>query len=166
MKKRSGFTLIELLVVIAIISVLTILTVSQFQTAKKKASDVARKGDLNAMSKALQLYFTDYNQFPAENNGLIVVNGSARPWGGTFDDTSVSPPYVYMKVLPKENVYPAANPYCYKVDASAKKYALFAKLENTADSQCSGNYSCNGKSGYCYAVMSPNTSLDANGNLQ
>ena len=41
-KTVSGFTLVELLVVIAIMSILTIISVSQFQTAKKKANDVAR----------------------------------------------------------------------------------------------------------------------------
>lgn len=166
-KKEKGFTLIELLVVITIMSILTVITVSQFQTAKRKANDVARKSDLNAVSKALQMYFTDYGYFP--DPGLI-------SWGGTFEDDSAEP-YVYMKKLPRENH--TEIPYCYKLDASGKKFGLFAQLENTTDRECDRNendvaddstYHCTGEDGvdrtYCFGIVSPNTSLSQNGDLQ
>lgn len=162
--RRRGFTLIELLVVVAVMSILTVITVGQFQTAKKKANDVARKGDLNAVSKALQMYFNDYGYFPPETD---------ITWGGTFEDASTSPPYVYMKKLPQEN-YLTATPYCYKISADGKKFGLFAQLENTVDKECDRNgnnaaddntYMCNGV-GYCYGTASPNTSLSSNGDLQ
>jgi prepilin-type N-terminal cleavage/methylation domain-containing protein len=70
---RQGFTLIELLVVITIISILSIITFSQFQTAKKKANDVARKGDLNALVKSLQMYYADYGVFPTHAPDGTVV---------------------------------------------------------------------------------------------
>ena len=149
---RQGFTLIELLVAISIISILTIITVSQFQGAKKKANDVARKGDLNSTSKALQMYYTDYGVFPAPSS-YAVPNG----WGGTFQDVA-TPPYVYMKKLPIEN-YLTAKPYCYVTKDLNKKYALFAQLETTTDKECAAPaYTCNGVA-YCYGVTSPNTSL-------
>ena len=151
MKGKSGFTLIELMVVITIISLLTIVTVSQFQTAKKKANDVARKGDINAVSKSLQMYFNDYGFFPAVNQIDLTT-------GATFEDGSVSPPYVYMKKLPKEN-FLAAYPYCYKISADGKKYGLFAQLENTEDKECKGIVNTCGGRNYCYGVVSPNTSL-------
>lgn len=161
-----GFTLVELLIVIAIMSILTSITVSQFVTAKKKANDVSRKSDLNGISKALQMYFTDYGAMPdADANGKILVKGNPLEWGSEFVDGS----YVYMKVLPKENNtnLPA---YCYKTDEEKKKYALFAKLENTSDKECEGHaYTCeNGTSNktYCFAYVSPNTSLKPNGDFQ
>jgi competence protein ComGC len=162
---KKGFTLIELLVVISIISILTIITVSQFNTAKKKANDVARKGDLNALSKALLMYYADYGYFPADTSGVINVtdNGDNNPisWGGTFSDNSATP-YVYMKTMPKEKIL--SNQFCYVVDATKTKFALFAMLENTTDSQCimNGNvgaYShCGGKN-YCFAFLSPNAAV-------
>ncbi len=156
MLKKKGFTLIELLVVIAIISILTLITVSQFQTAKYKANDVARKGDLNALSKALNMHFTDYGYFPAgDATGKLIMNGISVDWGDTFEDESSLPAYVYMKVLPNEN-FLTAFPYCYKTDTEKKKYALFAQLQNTGDKECVGNYTCGGKTGYCYAITSPN----------
>ena len=160
---KKGFTLIELLIVIAIISILTSITVAQFITAKKKASDVSRKSDLNGISKALQMYFVDYGVMPNANaDGRIeIVSGSPISWGGEFVDSNG---YIYMKVLPKENntTMPA---YCYKTDTDKKKFAIFAQLENTSDKECEGHsYLCNGKT-YCFAYVSPNTSLNAAGDL-
>lgn len=169
----GGFTLIELLIVITIIGILTVLTVSQFQTARKKANDVARKSDLNGVSKALMMYFADYSKFPAASlSGELSLPGGGSEWGGTFQDTASSPPYVYMKKLPKENWTPT-YPYCYKVSADFKKFALFAQLESWSDKDCDRNgngvnddqtYSCNGIQ-YCYGVTSPNATLDNTGNL-
>ncbi|HPJ17142.1 MAG TPA: prepilin-type N-terminal cleavage/methylation domain-containing protein [Candidatus Woesebacteria bacterium] len=159
--KKNGFTLVELLVVISIISILTIITVSQFQTAKRKSNDVQRKGDINSVSKALLTYYNDYNYFPNAVDGQI----EGAIWGGSFEDTTSTPAYVYMKEMPRENYLDV--PYCYQVDDSnsPKKFALFAQLENTEDKECIGSYSCNGNS-YCYAVTSPNTSLNEDGTFK
>jgi len=163
---KKAFTLVELLVVIAIMAILTTITVSQFQTAKRKANDVARKGDLNAVAKALQMYFADYGVMPdANSSGQIVVGGVIKDWGAEFNDASG---YVYMKTLPKENKSGMPK-YCYKTDASKKSYALFAMLENTTDSQCitGVTYDCGGSlNDYCFAYVSPNKSLDTNGDFQ
>jgi prepilin-type N-terminal cleavage/methylation domain-containing protein len=160
MRRIRGFTLVELLVVIAIISILTVITVSQFETARKKARDAQRKGDVGSVAKALQLYFADYNVFPSANT----VNGWLMT-GGEFKDAA---DYVYMKVMPKET-RPLFPPFCYKTDMEKKKFAVYALLENTADSDChytggSPSYGCEGQL-YCFAVTSPNATLDGSGNL-
>lgn len=157
-KMKKAFTLVELLVVISIMAILTIITVSQFRTARKRANDVARKGDLNSVAKALQLYFADYGTMPADN----VINDN---WGEVFKDSSG---YIYMVKLPKENTKGWPQ-YCYKTDG--KKYALFAKLEVQSDEECKGNYRCglsnaHGTPPYCYANVSPNAILTEDGNLK
>jgi prepilin-type N-terminal cleavage/methylation domain-containing protein len=163
---KRGFTLVELLVVVAIMSILTILTVSQFQTAKKKANDVARKGDLNALSKALEAYYADYGKFPIANgSGMVVLDTGVSKvviWGGEFKDNAVTP-YVYMKTMPNEKILKNFQ-YCYVSDG-ASKFGLFAMLENTTDSQCimNGNvgmYSHCGGIKYCFAYVSPNISVN------
>lgn len=153
---KKAFTLIELLVVIAIISVLTVITVSQFQTARKKANDVQRKADLSSLSKALLMYYTDYERFPASTAGEIQLNGGAVGWGLEFNDNG----YVYMKVVPEEKKadYPQ---FCYVATLDQKKFALYAMLENKADSDCTmngndGAYLCNGER-YCFTIFSPNS---------
>lgn len=169
-KNNKGFTLVELLVVISIMAILTVITVSQFGTARKKARDVQRKGDLSSLMKALLMYYTDHGVFPVSNNGMIEVNGSTVTWGESFTDKDG---YVFMIKTPKEN-YLSDLPYCYKVDSNLKKAAVFAMLENTVDSECDRNnngvaddntYICNGEN-YCYARVSPNSSLNSNGDLQ
>lgn len=156
----------ELLVVIAIISILTIVTVSQFTTARKRARDAQRKGDLNNFAKALQMYYTDYGKFPDPD----MINGWLSS-GGEFVDGE----YTYMKVVPKEPTMDAF-PYCYKVDdeANPTKYGLFAQLEVASDLDCKmssdqGAYSCDPGSGevkYCYGLVSPNSKLSAGGDLE
>lgn len=164
-KNNRAFTLIELLVVMSIMGILTIITVSQFQTARRRANDVARKGDLNAVSKALQMYYTDYGEMPeASSDGRITIDGGEIDWGGEFKDAGG---FIYMKKLPIENKV-GVLPYCYKRSTDKKAYALFAMLENTADSQClvGNSYSCGGNiKGYCFAYHSPNVVLDSSGNF-
>ncbi|MFA5025385.1 MAG: type II secretion system protein [Candidatus Shapirobacteria bacterium] len=169
---KKAFTLIELLIVMAIMGILTSITAAQFQTAKRKANDVARKGDLNAVSKALQMYFADYGRMPAANAvGQIMVAGVGISWGGEFKDSSG---YIYMKQLPVESKL-VGSPYCYKVGADGKSYALFAMLENETDSQCDRDkdgdadktYDCGGNTdAYCFAYISPNISLNEHGTIQ
>jgi len=168
--RENGFTLVELLVVMAIISILSLITFGQFQTARRKANDVSRKGDLNSLTKALQMYYADYGSFPISSNGYLTVGtGTTVFWGGTFQDTA-SPPYVYMKIMPRENNSSMPR-YCYVTSADGKSYGLFAMLENTADNQCSltdgqGSYIHCGGNRYCYAVVSPNIKVsDLEGTL-
>jgi len=153
----KAFTLIELLVVMAIMSILTIISVSQFQVAKKKARDTQRRSDLSAVSKAIEMFYADYGEFPSNNPSTGVpsfnINGM---WGGSFQDGS----YVYMKVMPVESSL-TAYPYCYKVSGDNKSFGLFTKLESSGDSECEGNnYSCGGVDDYCYAIVSPNTTAE------
>ena len=159
MRKR-GFTLIELLVVISIMSILTVITVSQFTTATKKARDVQRKGDLNALSKALQMYYADYGNFPSSTDATRPIDINAK-WGMEFSDAD----YIYMKVLPDEKTTGMPD-FCYVVTADQKSYGLFAMLESTTDLDCHntngiGDYiHCTGKR-YCYSVVSPNIDVSA-----
>lgn len=166
MKKNSqAFTLIELLVVMSIMGILTVITVSQFQTARRRANDVARKGDLNAVAKALQMYFTDYGEMPeASSDGKIMIGGEEIDWGGEFKDEGG---FIYMKKLPRENKTGAVE-YCYKRSQDKKAYALFAMLENTSDSQCieTRSYDCGGSTNaYCFAYYSPNVAINSDGDF-
>ncbi len=156
-KMRRGFTLIELLVVIAIMSILTVITVSQFQNARKKARDVARKGDLNAVSKAIMMYYNDYSQLPAATtDGRLEIGGEVVEWGGgEFKDATG---YVYLKMMPRENSSGLPE-YCYRVSTDGTKFALLSVLENSEDSEYN-KFDAAGYSGcgenYNYVYFSPN----------
>lgn len=64
---QRGFTLIELLVVISIISLLATMAVTSLKNAQKKARDAKRMADINQLQKALDLYYDQYNTFPASD---------------------------------------------------------------------------------------------------
>ncbi len=74
LKKEVGFTLIELLVVIAIISILAAVAISQYQNYKERAFDTAAKSDLKNAMTALESYFVDNNDYPADKD-VLLANG-------------------------------------------------------------------------------------------
>jgi prepilin-type N-terminal cleavage/methylation domain-containing protein len=165
-KKRKAFTLIELLVVMAIMGILTIITVSQFETARRKARDVQRKGDLSALQKALLIYYADYNEFPETiNNDAVTSDLWCTEADCEFDDGTGEPEGVYMKVLPVEN-RDGQPPYCYVVSDDGKQFALYGILENTDDIDCrqdDGAFRFQGKCGdnnYCLIYASPNVNKE------
>lgn len=53
---RGGFTLIELLVVIVIIAVLATIGFAAFGGTSSKANDARRRGDIQAIAKALEIH--------------------------------------------------------------------------------------------------------------
>jgi prepilin-type N-terminal cleavage/methylation domain-containing protein len=164
-KRKKGFTLVELLIVIAIISILTIVTVGQFQTARARARDAQRKGDLSNMTKALEMYYADLGVFPdATDINLLLETG------GEFKDGD----YTYMKVVPTEKKL--STDFCYKTNevpgVEPTKFGLFGNLEVTSDKDCTDDvtgdiheYECGGVM-YCYGLTSPNTILDEDGTLE
>jgi len=75
--KKTGFTLIELLVVIAIIGILATLAVVSLQNARKNARDAKRVADVRQMQTALELYFNDWQEYPATfTAGQIATSSS------------------------------------------------------------------------------------------
>jgi len=61
---QKGFTLIELLVVIAIIGLLSTLAVVSLNTAREKARDARREGDIKLLNNAIQLYVQQNDKAP------------------------------------------------------------------------------------------------------
>lgn len=147
-KNKLGFTLIELLIVISIIGILTIISASSFRNAQIKAKDAQRKSDLDGLSKALMMYYSDNGIFPNLTDlqlfgnktvGLTGING-----------------IVYMRETPKDPKDVLPYKYVYKIDPTFKSFNLFANLENKQDSQCGAGYSVGTGTTYCYGVTSPN----------
>ncbi len=87
--KKKGFTLIELLVVIAIIGILSTLAVVSLQNARKSARDAKRVADVKQMQTALELYFNDWQKYPATAD--VTTTGSGTIASGTV---------VYMVTVP------------------------------------------------------------------
>jgi len=165
----KGFTLVELLVTMAILGILATVGFGQYRTSQKKGRDVQRKADLDNIARGLELYYNDHNAYPVSTNcatppleqGKIVVDKdcpdsfTALNWGDAFQVTENEQEIIYMKQLPIDPT--SGQSYCYFSDGTGFK--IYAKLENSQDSDCGGPYTCNGVSDYCYGVTSPNQSL-------
>lgn len=66
MNNKKGFTLVEMLVVISIIGILSSFAVVSLNSARQKARDALRKGDMAQLRTALNLYYDDNNyRYPA-----------------------------------------------------------------------------------------------------
>lgn len=62
--RERGFTLVELLVVIAIIGLLSSVILASLTTARAKARDAKRVVEIDSISKALEIYYTETNSYP------------------------------------------------------------------------------------------------------
>jgi prepilin-type N-terminal cleavage/methylation domain-containing protein len=153
-----GFTLVELLVVISIIGILTMVGAAAYSGAQKKARDAQRKVELDALSKALIMYYNDNGVFPALTfDQLFASNVGFTGPGGIV--------YMVGKLAdPKDT---GVFKYAYKYDDDPtsstyeKKFYLFANLENKSDPQCSGDYKIAvGGDSFCYGISSPNSAIN------
>lgn len=151
MKKNKGFTLIELLVVITIMGILTVISIASFTNAQVKTRDSQRKSDLNALSKALMMYYNDTGSFPTE---------SMVQFGNEAVGLTGSNAIVYMRKTPKDPKNTGDYTYVYKVDSTFKMFNLYANLESKTDASCNTTPYLVGGKNYCYGLSSPNTIVD------
>lgn len=161
--KNRGFTLLELILVIAIMGVLAAMVSGNFITSLKKGRDARRKGDLEQVQKAVEMYYEDKKMYPLSTE--VSFTGTAP----LIDSVSLK---IYMQKIstdPLHNQTAGTGPvYIYCVDSATAptKYQLYTLLENTLDTSiinpaklsictttgnCKSNTSCN------YGISSSNT---------
>lgn len=167
-QKQYGFTLLELLIVMLIIGLLAGLGLSSFMTVQKKSRDSRRKQDLVNVTKALEVYYNDWGQYPAavDDGGIYKLQACGtsavatctwgEPWQGEDG-------MLYMSELPSdpsEGLY-----YAYQTNGNGGYY-LYAHLENENDpdiaTDASGdvsnypNINCGVGNNCNYVIMSSN----------
>jgi prepilin-type N-terminal cleavage/methylation domain-containing protein len=170
-----GFTLMELLIVIVLLGFLIVAGVASYTSSLKKSHDTKRKNDLRHIAVSLEAYNNDVGHYPLGNaNGEMVGcspdNATVCQWGSAFKDMHDT---LFMVLLPGDaNV---TQRYFYVSDANGTYFQLYARLENTQDSDIPKNSSnqaryfpnficgtgtstvkCN------YGVASSNSGLDTN----
>ncbi|MEK7565692.1 MAG: prepilin-type N-terminal cleavage/methylation domain-containing protein [Patescibacteria group bacterium] len=80
MKNKKGFTLIELMIVITIMAVLATMSFFAFSRVQKQARDAVRKGDIRAVSQAVQAYANDNSgNYPTTALGTAVLTPTYLP---------------------------------------------------------------------------------------
>jgi prepilin-type N-terminal cleavage/methylation domain-containing protein len=158
---NKGFTLIELLVVIAIIGLLASVVLLALDSARKKARDSQRKGNLSQISKVLELYYNDNLHYPCtdpagdcSNVSGAVVRGECSSLGGygLTGHNSWIPDLApqYIGVLPHDPNTGRSNSLCvaqgvpdscYAYWSDGKRYKAWALCTPETITQPSGDRS-------------------------
>ncbi|MCK5319878.1 prepilin-type N-terminal cleavage/methylation domain-containing protein [Candidatus Parcubacteria bacterium] len=156
---KYGFTLIELLVVISIIGILSSFSVVSLNSARVKARDALRKGDMAQIRTALSLYNFENAHYPI----CGIWDGAAADFGATVGDAVDDGSWCYlnklgspvsgltagarpiMMVMPldpmnADNLATTNNTYIYRyvTDATGSEYALVYTLEEGGEKMIRG----------------------------
>jgi prepilin-type N-terminal cleavage/methylation domain-containing protein len=109
---KKGFSLVELLVVMSIIGLLTTIATVSVSSARSKARDTKRLGDIKQIAHALEGFYADKGGYP-------IVSGPRSLGEGAYkticsDDSAVDAAFpatcsgmIYMGAIP---VYPTPGP--------------------------------------------------------
>jgi len=116
-KGEKGFTLIELLVVIAIIGILATIVLVSLNTAREKARDARRIGDLRQIALANEMYYDNQSTPSYPATGWVAMDAALEAGG-------------YMTSVPTD---PGNNTYYYCTTDATAGYVLAATLENASN---------------------------------
>lgn len=66
---QRGFTIVELLIVIVVIAILAAIAIVAYGGIQDRANFTKSQSDLNALNKAIQLYYIDNGTYPSSTSG-------------------------------------------------------------------------------------------------
>lgn len=125
-KKQRAFTLIELLAAITIMGIITAIALVSLKDARASARDVQRKGDLEDIRSALEIYRADCGSY-----------ASSLSWGsalvGSNASGSCATSKQYMSKVPNDPL--SSGGYAYRYVSAAGGYSLYAHLEHGGTGQ-------------------------------
>lgn len=147
-KRNGGFTLIELLIVVAIIGILTTVLMANFIGIRQRARDVQRKGDLEHVRHALELYRADQGVYPQPGTGDGNFPTTCGSGSSLINGTTT-----YMQKIPCD---PLGGSYPYSSDGNT--YVLITCIENLNDSQkdtANNSTYCDGTTKWSFTLQNP-----------
>jgi len=160
--KRYGFTLIELIIVMLISATLALLLMGGFISSLTRGKDSKRKGDLNQLRQAVEMYYEDKRSYPPQNK----ADNSSFTTGAS--NTYINKKYsfivsnkTYINRLPEDPN--SAFEYVYITDGTY--YRFFSCIENKNDTSegvsqggfTGGPSDCGSGCPVCkYTIYSPN----------
>lgn len=139
-RKGKGFTLIELMVVIAIILILALIAIPAYRNMQDRARKSRVQSDLRTLANALQMFFTDWNQYPVQTTaarlsdsnagGELMGSGSGATVNvsGAVSATGERGPITYIEKLPIDPFATSATAsYYYLSDANGTSYVMWSE---------------------------------------
>ena len=132
--RQEGFTLLELLVVIAIIGLLSTIAVTSLNSARGKARDTKRLGDMKGIRVAQEYYYDDTNGYGCLTAGKVSACNTLAT-------------YINLATV-EDSRYDAQNActassnsgcdYGFAVPASGEGFKVYFWLENATESLPAG----------------------------
>ena len=144
-KSHKGFTLIELLVVIAIIGLLSTLAVVALNSARQRSRDAKRVADIRQIQTALELAFSETNDYPTGTDvelgtDVSVLCNDGTPGTSTFETAAANcDSTVFMGLVPSAPTPPTDDAYTFNGDGNS--YSITFELEG-ATGQLSAGSNC------------------------
>jgi prepilin-type N-terminal cleavage/methylation domain-containing protein len=143
---KRGFTLIELLVVIAILGIISSIVLASVNDSRTKGRDAARKTQSQEIIKALEIYYADYNNYPADGNADPNAGALLNSIHVSFYGTNQ-----YINRPPAED----DSRYFYCASANGKSMVLAVDTEQDK-----------GGPEWCHVLRGPGPDYGCNGWLQ
>ena len=138
---NKGFTLIELLLVIGILGIMASIGIASFISTISKGKDSQRKNDIATLAKALDVYKSDWGEYPDVGTGNSIKGCMTFSGDALSDCASPITKFQYYRsgeailLINKIPTDPAADRiYRYEYDPNfPDSFAIYAALENTSD---------------------------------
>lgn len=131
---QLGFTLLELMVVITIIGLMSSIIFTSLAATRIKGRDTKRKGDMNQLQKALELYYNTNYSYPDTSGAWWAITGGCGGahtlTGATGYIPNLAPTYLgQLPVDPKPSTDTCSG-YNYRSDGN--NYKLIDNAVNGA----------------------------------
>lgn len=148
---ERAFTLVELLVVIAIIGILATIVLVSLNTARIRARDTKRLGDIRQIQLALELFADSHNQvYPQADMYSTTACGTGVACGLASSDSCGT--RQCLSTVPRDPTGTPAPQYWYNYTpvTNPTSYHLGANLEESVNSGLNSDRDCNdGVAGGC-----------------
>lgn len=139
-----GFTLLELVIVITIIGIISAIVLVALGESRAKGRDGQRAAQTQEFLKAFELHYSDNGAYP--NDGLM---GTYRQPVQISAIGSQITNAGYIKRVPEDPLYDAAQGYLYCSNNAGDTYALLVNVEDESGSN------------YCVASKGPQAYTNA-----
>ena len=133
----TAFTLIELLVIVTIIALLVSALLSYLPSQRTEARDRKRLAEIDGLRKAVELYYTDYGEYPRQDSDWCCIEAEVP--AAEVCDNFASVMKDYLPVITGDPLYPTEfepgkkHCYYYKTENLGQEYKAYVRLEDGTD---------------------------------